>query len=198
MRRRATTACIQCRACTDLCPRHLVGHGFQTHLVMRAFAAGAEAGPATQQALLCSECGVCELFACPMQLSPRRINALLKARFREARQGFQGERRVIPEQAALRPYRKVPSQRLARRVGLGPYLGLHPEFREGFAVDEVCIPLGQHIGAPAAAAVRAGDRVEEGAVVGEIPPEAKLGARIHASIPGQVIEAGTSVRIRRS
>ena len=30
------------------------------------------------QAMLCCECGVCELFSCPMGLSPRRINAMLK------------------------------------------------------------------------------------------------------------------------
>ncbi|MFR1533198.1 MAG: hypothetical protein ACLSTO_05865 [Bilophila wadsworthia] len=48
---------------------------------------------------------------------------------------------------------------------------------------EVRIPLRQHIGAPAQAVVKAGDRVKCGDVIGEIP-EQGLGARIHASMDG--------------
>ena len=35
MARQAATACLQCRACTDLCPRHLLGHNVQPHMIMR-------------------------------------------------------------------------------------------------------------------------------------------------------------------
>ena len=34
--------------------------------------------PDILNARLCCECGVCELYACPMGLFPRKINALLK------------------------------------------------------------------------------------------------------------------------
>ena len=78
---RARSVCIQCRTCTDLCPRHLLGHPIYPHLTMRAFAAGDRLEPS---ALLCMECGVCELYACPMGLNPRRIQQLHKARLRAA------------------------------------------------------------------------------------------------------------------
>ncbi|PKN07587.1 MAG: propanediol utilization protein [Deltaproteobacteria bacterium HGW-Deltaproteobacteria-8] len=194
MRRRAATACIQCRFCTDLCPRYLVGHGFETHRAMRAFAAGADAGPETEQALLCSECGLCEMFSCPMGLSPRRINALLKARFRELGQRHQGPREVHPEQSDLRPFRKVPTARLAARIGIGAYLGIHPEFLGACSPKRVRIPLSQHIGAPALAKVSVGTQVEPGDLIGECP-EGSLGAHVHASIRGVVVETGTFVVI---
>ena len=34
--KRAAASCCQCSMCTDLCPRHLLGHPIQPHLVMRA------------------------------------------------------------------------------------------------------------------------------------------------------------------
>jgi len=197
MRRRAATACIQCRYCTDLCPRYLVGHSFETHRVMKAFGAGIapDSARGAEQALLCCECGVCELFSCPMRLSPRRINALFKAAFRERGVGYQGPREVRPAQAALRPYRKIPASRLASKIGLAPYMDIHPEFAGRFTPGEVRIPLRQHIGAPAVAVVAPGDKVAVGDVVGEIP-EGALGARIHASIGGVVTETGASVVVK--
>lgn len=39
---RARSTCIQCRTCTDLCPRYLLGHPIYPHLSMRAFASGAQ------------------------------------------------------------------------------------------------------------------------------------------------------------
>jgi Na+-translocating ferredoxin:NAD+ oxidoreductase RnfC subunit len=86
MRKRAATACIQCRYCTDLCPRFLVGHGFETHKVMRAFGGGEDTAMGAMQAFMCCECGLCELFSCPMRLSPRRINQALKKQF--AKRGY--------------------------------------------------------------------------------------------------------------
>jgi Na+-translocating ferredoxin:NAD+ oxidoreductase RnfC subunit len=197
MHRRAATACIQCRYCTDLCPRYLVGHSFETHRVMRAFAAGpveGVAGPETEQALLCSECGLCEMFSCPMGLSPRRINALIKARFRELGLRHQGPRELRPEQADLRAYRKVPTARLAARIGITGYLGLHPEFQGSCEPRRVRIPLSQHIGVPAMATVAAGAQVEAGERIGQCP-EGSLGAHVHASIRGVVVAAGDSIII---
>jgi Na+-translocating ferredoxin:NAD+ oxidoreductase RnfC subunit len=195
MRKRAATACIQCRYCTDLCPRHLVGHSFETHRVMRAFAAGADDSPAARQAAMCCECGACELFACPMGLSPRRINAWLKAFFRREKLAYDGPREVREEQALMRPYRKIPTTRLAARTGLAPYLDIHPEHLGELAPDAVRIPLSQHIGAPATPVVLDGTRVAAGDVIGEIP-ESALGARIHASISGVARLDGGAVVIK--
>lgn len=195
MRRRAATACIQCRFCTDLCPRYLIGQAFETHRVMKAFGSGVGAAEGAVQAMLCCECGVCELFSCPMALSPRRINAMFKAAFREKGVRYEGPRELRPEQSALRPYRKVPTSRLTLKTGLAGYVDLHPEFMGEFGADEVRIPLSQHIGAPAVAVVKPGDEVLAGDVIGEIPDKA-LGARIHASITGHIVHVDTAVVIK--
>jgi Na+-translocating ferredoxin:NAD+ oxidoreductase RnfC subunit len=195
MRKRAATACIQCRYCTDLCPRYLIGQAFETHKVMRAFSAGFGSDEGTEQAWFCCECGVCELFSCPMRLSPRRINALYKARFRENGMSYQGLREIRPAQAELRPYRKIPSGRLAEKTNIGKYLDLHPVFLGSHQIADVRIPLRQHIGAPAIPVVTAGVRVQTGELIGEIP-EGALGARVHASISGVVAEVGASIVIK--
>jgi len=196
MEKQAAAACIQCRYCTDLCPRHNIGHSFETHRVMRAFGGGVATAPGTLQAFLCSECGVCELFACPMRLSPRRINALFKARFRERQIAYEGPREVVPAQSLLNRHRKIPVSRLAIKLDIQKYLAIHPAEGERLSPAQVTIPLQQHAGAPAVACVRPGERVEEGAAIGEIP-EGKLGARVHASIAGEVSRVDNAVTIRR-
>ncbi len=49
----------------------------------------------------------------------------------------------------------------------------------------VRIKLKQHAGQPAAAAVKEGQKVKKGQVVGRVE-EGKLGAAVHASIDGKV------------
>lgn len=195
MQKRAATACIQCRYCTDLCPRFLIGHSFETHKVMRAFGGGSDVAEGALQAWMCCECGVCELFSCPMRLSPRRINALLKQEFRKKGVQYQGIREVRPEQSALRAYRKVPVPRLAFKLDIAKYMDLHPEYMGEYTPATVRIPLLQHIGAGAVAQVNVGDTVAVGDRIGAIP-EGKLGATIHASIAGTVTEAGNSITIK--
>lgn len=38
MLNRARSACIQCSYCTQMCPRHLIGHPLQPHKIMRKLA----------------------------------------------------------------------------------------------------------------------------------------------------------------
>lgn len=195
MRRRASSACIQCRMCSDLCPRTLIGHPFQTHKVMRTFAAGMETtAEAGALAAMCCECGVCEQFACPMGLSPRRINQAVKTSLRDAKIQYQGSRDVVEEATAWREYRKIPVPRLAARIGISQYMHLATPFAGDMQPRSVAIPLRQHIGAPAVAVVKPGDAVRAGDVVGEAPENA-LGARVHASISGVVEEVSDRVRI---
>lgn len=195
MRRRAASACIQCRMCSDLCPRTLIGHPFETHRVMRAFAANCETGmEAGRLAAMCCECGVCEQYACPMRLSPRRINQAVKAALRDARLGYEGPRAIREEFAAWRAYRKIPVSRLAARIGIDTYMHLETPFIGDLHPRIVNIPLRQHIGAAAVPVVRKGDAVRMGDVIGEIPENA-LGARVHASIGGIVDEVADCVRI---
>ena len=194
MRRRAMTACIQCRACSDLCPRRLIGHPFETHQVMRAFAWNKEITPAGAVAALCSECGACEQFACPMGMSPRRINQAVKAAMRQASVAYEGTRELVPSGWAMREYRRIPVPRLAARLGLDAYMHLETPFLGELSPREVVIPLRQHIGAACVPLVKPGAMVAKGDCIGDIPPNS-LGARVHAGISGRVEEVGDRVRI---
>lgn len=194
MQKQAGAACIQCRYCTDLCPRHNIGHGFETHRVMRAFGGGVDTAMGVLQASMCSECGVCELFACPMRLSPRRINAMFKAKFKQEGLKYEGPREIVDSQSILNSFRKVPTTRLAIKLDLLKYMDLHPEDGGELAPGSVRIPLHQHTGAPAVARVRAGETVNVGDLIGEIP-ESALGARVHASLSGTVTDVGSAISI---
>lgn len=56
-----------------------------------------------------------------------------------------------------------------------------------------CYPLKQHVGAPAQAVVKTGDRVQRGQRIAEIP-QGKLGANLHTSVSG-VVERVTERQI---
>jgi Na+-translocating ferredoxin:NAD+ oxidoreductase RnfC subunit len=195
MQKQAGAACIQCRYCTDLCPRHNIGHGFETHRVMRVFGGGVDTALGVLQAFMCSECGVCELFACPMRLSPRRINAMFKDKFKQEGLKYEGPREVVDSQSILNSFRKVPTSRLAIKLDLLKYMDILPEGGGEFTPQSVRIPLLQHTGAPALARVRPGDSVKAGDVIGEIP-EGALGARVHASLTGTVTAVGSTIAIK--
>ncbi len=185
MLKQARYACIQCNQCTVACSRNLVGYNLEPHKIMRAMAYSEQRTPdILKQAFLCSECNLCSgLHACPMQLSPKRVNQELKKALKE-----QGIRPDFPERELrehpLREYRLLPSSRLVRRLGLAPY-DVHVPFRGEVFPGDVRLPLTQHLGAPAVPVVSAGDMVEKGQLVAEIP-EGALGARIHASVTGTV------------
>jgi Na+-translocating ferredoxin:NAD+ oxidoreductase RnfC subunit len=195
MQKRAATACIQCRICSEMCPRFLVGQGFETHKVMRAFAGAQGFEIDAAQAMMCCECGVCELFACPMGLSPRRVNAFLKNKFRQDNVQYQGPRDINPVQISFREFRKVPTPRLASKIGVSRYMDVHPEFTGEYRPGQVTIPLSQHIGVPSIPCVKIGEKVTEGQCIADIP-EGALGAKIHASISGEVIAADSSITIK--
>lgn len=183
VKRLTNTICCQCSQCTDLCPRQLLGHSLHPHRLMRVLDGQAVDSPVAREALLCSECGICEKFACPMGLSPREVNAQLKKELMAA--GVKWENRGEALAASrFRDERRIPTSRLVSRLGLAGYEA-HPHFAGDYTPSEVRIPLRQHIGAPALAVVHAGDRVKTGDLIGEIP-EGAMGARVHASIDGVV------------
>ncbi len=188
---RARSACIQCRTCTDLCPRHLLGHPIFPHLTMRAFAAGNRLEPS---ALLCMECGVCELYACPMGLNPRRIQQAQKAELRA-----KGERPSfeLKEAPPLAEIHQAPSGRVLARIHASQYDIPVPEEAIPVTTPLACIPLKQHIGAPAALCVTAGNRVQRGDPIGKMADGA-LGADVHASICGTVERADADMVVIRA
>ena len=186
--RLARAVCCQCRLCTDLCPRYNLGHALEPHLAMRtlrSYRPGELPAAAITQAWLCCLCGVCGLFACPLHLSPRKVFARLRAELAAA--GVANPHaRTGCEPDPFVDTRRVPLRRLVARLGLTGYLGAPDLVRwEAPEVVSVRILMSQHVGAPSVPAVRKGDRVVEGQCVAE-PPDGKLGARQHASIPGRV------------
>ncbi len=191
--RRAKAACIQCFSCTEMCPRYLLGHRLEPHKIMRSSSYGRADTDILTQAILCCECGVCELYACPMFLSPREMNVLLRKKFGEKGVRWPGPKRAI-QAYSTREGRKIPIGRLISRLGIKPYDRPAPFSEMRYTPDHVRIPLSQHTGVAAAPVVKVGDRVEPGQLVGEIP-EKKLGARVHASIRGRVTNIDQAIVI---
>jgi Na+-translocating ferredoxin:NAD+ oxidoreductase RnfC subunit len=194
------SACDQCSYCTELCPRFLLGYDVQPHKVMRSLVfsmSGEEFW--SQHGLLCCECSLCTLYACPEDLYPREACQQSKRLSKEKGFSWPGHGTIsgAPEVSAhpMHDARRIPLAQLVRRLGLARYdlpapltaVELHP--------PRVRLPLRQHIGAPAEPVVAEGDRVEEGDLVAEIP-EGQLGARVHASITGTVSHVGEEIVIQ--
>ncbi len=191
--KQAHAACIQCRYCTDLCPRYLLGHSLEPHKIMRGVKhiRGQEA--LLKMALACSECGVCEQYACPLGLSPRTINAALKQAL--AQQGLKAGAAPAGQCCSrTQAYRKIPVKRLITRTGLGGYDRPAPLDSRPLAVKRVELLLKQHIGAPSQPVVASGQRVRQGDLVARIPDGA-LGANLHASIAGVATVAADRIVI---
>lgn len=179
----AKATCEQCCLCTELCPRHLIGHELPPHLIVRSLNYNHIGSPSTLlSALTCSECAICEAWACPVDISPMRINIALKTQMRAEGLRYQGELRPLDPMAE---FRLVPTSRLIARLGIDEYNVAAPWVDQVLAPDQVRVPLKQHIGAASQALVHAGDAVACGQAIGEIP-EGAMGARIHASIDGHV------------
>ncbi|MBR0044645.1 MAG: 4Fe-4S dicluster domain-containing protein [Synergistaceae bacterium] len=193
MKHKARSACIQCRMCTDLCPRYMIGHEIRPHLVMRNIwrensieKQGDEAYIASfGDALNCCDCGVCEMFSCPMGLSPRRMNQYFKQKFREKK--LNKERNMHPEASRFINDRRVPTERLYARLGISQWHDSHVKPGEthiSFTPDEVYIPFRQHIGKPAVPAVNAGDSVKRGDLLAAA--DGAVSANIHTGVNGVV------------
>ena len=189
-------ACCQCSRCTDLCPRNHLGHKLEPHKIMRQLTSPLGISQEIMHdTLICSECGICEKYACTMMISPREVNAQIKQELLAGRiKRSPGATDYRP--SVFRDLRKIPTKRLMYRLQINQYDD-HPEYLdEPLNVKKITIPLKQHLGAPAVAVVKAGDRVKRGALIGEIPENA-LGARVHASIDGTVESVGEAIVIKQ-
>ncbi|TGE39488.1 electron transport complex protein RnfC [Desulfosporosinus fructosivorans] len=180
------TACEQCRMCTDLCPRYLLGHNMQPHKVMRALSYNLEDVLEQQIAQLCCECNACELFSCPVGLHPKSVNVFYKQKLAE--QGIKYQPIQMDFQArSAREYRLIPSKRLVIRIGLTAFDKPAPLTQIEFRPEYIQIALRQHIGAPALPVVTIGEQVKTGQLIAKIPDNS-LGATVHSSLNGTVIE----------
>jgi len=184
--KRAAASCCQCTMCTDLCPRNRLGHPVEPHKFMRAATCkDMQDTDAFLNTMFCSSCGLCEMYSCMQGLSPRSLMADYKAGLRA--NGIKPPQGVVPKPVGEeREYRKVPMERLMARLDLTKYNKEAPLKDEVQDVKKVRILLGQHIGAPASAVVKEGDRVQTGEVIAQ--PGNGLSVAIHASISGVVTE----------
>ena len=196
---RAKSCCIQCSTCTQLCPRYLLGHPLEVHKIMRTVGHCGDVeeliqSPIFRNARLCCECGVCEEYACPMGLAPRKINAWLKKEL--------SEHHVPPEANPDEPvvdrdreYRKIPTKRLIGRLGLSEYVTDRIDNVIALYPDVVEIPLKMHIGPASEPVVTVGQQVTAGELIARRPEPGK-GANIHTGISGVVEDIGERIVIR--
>jgi len=183
--KRAMAACCQCRMCTDLCPRHLLGHPINPSEFMRSASSGnTQNTEALIDTMFCSQCGICEMYACGQGLSPRTLIGEYKA-------GLRKEGVKVPQNVEASPvpkarkYRRVPTYRLVTRLGLGKYDRPAPYEDIEYKPKKVKLMLNQHIGTPGTLLVSEGESVKAGQLVASVPADA-LGVNIHASIDGRV------------
>jgi Na+-translocating ferredoxin:NAD+ oxidoreductase RnfC subunit len=178
------SACDQCRYCTELCPRFLLGYAVEPHQVMRSLAftaTGAEYW--NQWAALCCACGLCTLYACPEQLFPKEACDDAKAAMRKAGVKWTGPQEVKAH--ALREGRRVPIRSLMKRLFVEQYHRPAPLHPEVLTPRQVVLPLKQSAGVANQPIVKTGDRVKAGQPLGQVPANA-LGAILHAPFDATV------------
>ncbi len=186
--KRTMSVCCQCRSCTDLCSRHVLGYPVEPHLVMRVLSNGGRGDlSALEGSLYCSGCGLCETYSCPQGLSPKMMIDQMKAAAREKgikpAQGLPTD----PDRKDA-DLKKVSVERLTVRLGLKKY-DVEAPLCDDFKTDRVKLMLLQNLGAPAVAAVSVGDGVKRGQMIAEAKDKS-LSVALHASIDG-VVEAVT-------
>lgn len=195
-RRINKAACEQCRMCTDMCPRYLLGHNLQPHKMVRTLNY-AFADPEEQKiSYLCCQCNLCELFACPVGIHPKSANIYLKQKLAEENIRYKPTQTEFQARKS-REYRLLPSKRLVARLGLRDLDKPAPITEIALYPELVTIVTSQHVGAPSVPIVSIGDHVQVGQLIGKIPDDS-LGATIHASISGTVVKCENDyVAIRR-
>lgn len=179
------SCCDQCTDCTALCPRYLLGYAIEPHTVMRSLGFTGSHNPIYDQfGLLCCECNICTLYACPEDLNPKQVCvSAKKALASEDRQkDYPPSREIVHE---MKNARRVPLDKLTQRLGLMKYNKKAPHRDDRISPQSVFIPFQQHVGAAAEPVVRVGDLVTRGDIIGRTPEEA-LGVPVHTSITGKI------------
>lgn len=178
----------------------MLGHPLQPHMIMRSLGHINniedlfENNEYVVNAHLCSLCGVCSVYACPMGLQPSKVNAFLKDEL-----GKRGIRRTTKETTV--PYeeregRRIPTHRITARVGAAKYEGKIGDDLSEVVPDEVAIALRQGPGKLPEPMIQVGDIVAKGQPIASIPKGA-IGSNLHASIDGKVVEISDVIRIKK-
>lgn len=180
------SACDQCRYCTELCPRYLLGYALEPHQVMRSLAFTAtDRNYWNKMAVNCCACGLCTLYACPESLFPKEACDASKAEMRAANIKWTGSTPTRPH--ALHYGRRVPIKLLMEKLNIDKYDS--PALWQDIAVTarKLILPLKQGAGVSNMPVVQKGDHVEAGQPLGDISTK-DLGAIIHSPIAGTVTE----------
>lgn len=191
IKHQSRSACIQCRMCTDLCPRYLLGHEIRPHLVMRNLWRESliidkdEYVRCFGDSLNCCDCGVCDLYSCPMGLSPRKVNDYFKQQI--SLKGYKKGRNLAPVALKAIDHSRIPTGRLAARIGISSWYGQHAaDSCIEFVPEKIFVPFQQHLGKPAIVQVAAGDKVEKGQLIASA--QQGVSANIHCGVCGVVRE----------
>ena len=192
------SACDQCRFCTELCPRYLLGYDIQPHQVMRnlAFTESGGSERFSEWAALCCSCGLCTLFSCPEGLFPKEACDTAKNNLRES--GFKWEGASPTEPHPMREGRRTPTKRLMAKLEITEFDVHTPIIDFNLSPETLELPLKQHAGAPSEAQVTVGQTVTEGQVIAAPAPK-NLGAIIHAPLAGvveNITETSIIIRVR--
>jgi Na+-translocating ferredoxin:NAD+ oxidoreductase RnfC subunit len=197
------SACDQCRYCTELCPRYLLGYAVEPHQVMRSLAFTAtDAAHWNDWAALCCACGLCTLYACPEQLFPKEACDRSKAEMRRAGVKWSGPPQVKPH--PIRDGRRVPIRALMKKLALEAYDHPAPWRDDPFSIatryvlpastarPRLVLPLKQSAGSAVRlrADLHVGARVRAGEQLGDVA-EKELGAALHAPAAGTIAEINT-------
>ena len=184
--KRASAACCNCTMCSDMCPRNLLGYDLHVHKTVRATSHSEVTDTESfLQSALCCGCGVCTVIACQQMLDPQAISMEVKGQL--GRQGLRRQNNKAPEKVREeRASRLVSSSVLIDRLGIRKYVKSKVERKYmDFEPNTVYIELKQHVGKPATATVKVGDKVKVGDVVAQTAYE-DLGTTMHSSINGKV------------
>lgn len=184
--RQAMSACCQCKTCTELCPRNLIGHPISPSDFMKSLTSLRADTKALINTQYCSQCGICEMYACPLELSPATLIGKYKSELRK--NGIKPEKLDAPKSVrSERKYRQVPMHRLITRLDVQKYDVPAPLSDEEVKPKTVKISLSQSIGAPSVPAVNIGDKVKSGDLIAT-PKDDALSIALHSSIDGLVTD----------
>jgi len=183
------SACDQCRYCTELCPRYLLGYAVEPHQVMRSLAftaTGAEVW--NEWAALCCSCGLCTLYSCPEALFPKEACDDAKQAMRAANRKWEGSSDVKVH--GMREGRHVSIRSLTRKLSVTEYDRPAPWVDCSLEPARLVVPLKQSAGVASQPVVQTGQLVREGEALGSPPPKT-LGATVHSPMTANVEKVTT-------
>lgn len=185
--KQAKSVCCQCNRCTEMCPRNMIGYPIEPHAVMKnlMFVNKADV-KSSLNTFFCSQCGICEMYACEQILSPQTLISECKTQLRN--NGIAAPKDIkLSKMNELRKARMISVERLTARLGLSKYDRAAPLSIEEISTKQVKIKLSQHIGVPSIPVVKKGAFVEEGQLIAKVK-ENSLSVPCHSSMAGIVLD----------